>query len=137
MIMTLVKKDSKRFWNLLQVYLDNHMKGVEVTGGQKIYKPLPRHYQEALLLFLALDRGKTVRIGDDFLNMFVSRGIGGVESRFNNFQRQVTVNRDALRKIYPDINDARMNAVIASMLKKEYGDTYYYYYFFVKKIKTY
>lgn len=137
MIMTLVKKDSKRFWNLLQVYLDNHMKGVEVTGGQKIYKPLPRHYQEALLLFLALDRGKTVRIGDDFLNMFVSRGIGGVESRFNNFQRQVTVNRDALRKIYPDINDARMNAVIASVLKKEYGDTYYYYYFFVKKIKTY
>ena len=136
MIMALVKKDSKRFWNLLQIYLDNHMKGVDVTAGKKIYKPLPRHYQEALLLFLALDRGKNIQLGEDFLDMFISR-TGGVESRFNNFQRLVTTGRDALRKKFSDINDARMNAILAATLKKEFGNTYYYYYFFVKKIKTY
>lgn len=137
MIMALVKKDSKRFWNLLQLYLDNHMKGVDVAKGQKIYKPLPQHYQEALMLFLTLDKGKTVQIDDNFLNMFVSRTHGGTEARFNDFQRDVAVGRDALKKRFPDITEARMNAVLAETLKEKHGNTYYYYYFFVKKIKTY
>lgn len=137
MIMALVKKDSKRFWNLLQSYLENHMKGVDMKSGQKIYKPLPLHYQEAILLFLVLDRGQTVHVGEEFLDMFVTRIPGGSESRFANFQRRVAMGREALKKRYPDISDTRMNALLSAELKKEYGDTYYFYYFFVKKIKTY
>ena len=133
LLVTLIKKDSKRFWNLLGLYLEEHMKGVDASTK----KYLPLHYQEALLLFMALDKGKNVKIGDDFLNVIVSRGPAGAESRFNNFQRAVAVNRDAIKKKYPDISDARVNAQIAALLKKDFGNTYYYYYFFIKKIKTY
>lgn len=136
LLVTLIKKDSKRFWNLLGLYLDKHLEGVDMSAG-KVTKYLPMHYQEAMLLFMALDKGKNVQIGDDFLSAVVSRTPGGAESRFNNFQRAVAVNRDAIKKKYPDISDARMNAQLASLLKKDFGNTYYYYYFFIKKIKTY
>ena len=135
-LVALIKKDSKRFWNLFGLYLNNHLEGVDMSAG-KVTKYLPMHYQEALLLFKTLDKGKSVQIGDDFLNAVVSRTPGGAESRFNNFQRAVAVSRDAIKKKYPDISDARMNAQLASLLKKDFGNTYYYYYFFIKKIKTY
>lgn len=133
MTMALIKKDSKRFLETFSMYLDNHMKAVESTTR----KYLPLHYQEAVLLFLLLDKGQTVQVGDEFLGTIVSRTPGGTESRFNSFQRAVAVNRDALGKKYPDISEARLNALLAALLKEEYGETYYYYYFFVKKIKTY
>lgn len=136
LLVTLIKKDSKRFWNLFGLYLEKHLEGVDMSAG-KVTKYLPVHYQEALLLFMFLDKGKSVNIGDEFLSAVVSRTPGGAESRFGNFQRAVAVNRDALRKKYPDIPDARMNAQLAALLKKDFGNTYYYYYFFVKKIKTY
>lgn len=136
MIMTLVKKDSKRFWNLLSIYFEYHMKGVDMKAP-KVYKPLPRHYQEAILLFLALDKGRNIQIGDEVLNMVISRNVGGVEANFKRFQNAVSAHRNELGKKYPDLNEARMNALLASILEKEYGNTYYYYYFFVKKIKTY
>ena len=136
MTMALIKKDSKRFLELFNIYLGNHMKGVDLKAG-RVTKYLPLHYQAALLLFLLLDKGQTVQVSDEFLSVIVSRTPGGVESKFNNFQRVVAINRDAITKKYPDISEARMNAHLAALLKEEFGNAYYYYYFFVKKIKTY
>lgn len=136
MTMALIKKDSKRFLQLFDMYLANHMKGVDLKAGNAV-KYLPVHYQEALLLFLLLDKGQTVQVGDAFLGKIVSRAPGGTESRFNAFQRAVATNRDAISKKYPDMSESRMNAQLATILKEEFGNTYYYYYFFVKKIKTY
>lgn len=136
MTMALIKKDSKRFLQLFDMYLANHMKGVDLKAGNAV-KYLPVHYQEALLLFLLLDKGQTVQVGDAFLGKIVSRAPGGTESRFNAFQRAVATNRDVISKKYPDMSESRMNAQLATILKEEFGNTYYYYYFFVKKIKTY
>lgn len=136
LVMALIKKDSKRFVAALNLYVQNQMKGVDMSNPKSV-KQLPRHYQEALLLFLTMDKGKTVQVGEEFLNTFVSRGPGGVEAAFLRFQNSVARTRDEIRKVYPMITEDRLNAVIASLLEKEYGNTYYYYYFFVKKIMTY
>ena len=136
LMMALIKKDSKRFWSLLNLFINNHLKGVDAKSPASA-KLLPRHYQEAALLFMVLDKGKTVQIGEEFLNTFVSRTPGGVESNFMRFQSSVARMRDELRKTYPDISEERLNSVIAARLKEEFGKTYYYYYFFVKKIMTY
>lgn len=136
LLMALVKKDSKRFWNTFNLFLANHMKGID-PQSKNVRNPLPIHFQEAVLLFLTLDKGKNVQIGNDFLNVLVSRTPGGVEDNFNAFQRSVATNRDAIRKQYPDVSETRINNMLAALLKDKFGDTYYYYYFFVKKIKTY
>ena len=136
LMMSLIKKDSKRFFALLNLYVNNHIKGVDMKNPGSV-KQLPRHYQEAVLLFLALDKGKTVQVGEEFLNAFINRAPGGVEANFMKFQNSVARTRDEIRKIYPLISEDRLNAVIAALLKKEFGNTYYYYYFFVKKIMTY
>ena len=134
--MALVKKDAKRFWSVLNLFINNHIRGADLKNLKTI-KPLPRHYQEAVLLFMTLDKGKTVQIDDQFLNIFVSRAPGGVESNFQRFQNSVAKTREELRSVYPQITEDRLNAVIAALLKKDFGNTYYYYYFFVKKIMTY
>ena len=136
LVMSLIKKDSKRFFALLNLYVNNHIKGVDMKNPGSV-KQLPRHYQEAVLLFLALDKGKTVQVGEEFLNAFINRVPGGVEANFMKFQNSVARTRDEIRKTYPQISEDRLNAVIAALLKKEFGNTYYYYYFFVKKIMTY
>lgn len=136
LVMALIKKDSKRFVAALNLFIQDYIKGVDMKDPKSV-KQLPRHYQEALLLFLTLDKGKTVQVGEEFLNAFVSRGPGGVEANFMKFQNSVAKTRDELRKTYPYMTESRLNAVIAALLKKEFGNTYYYYYFFVKKIMTY
>lgn len=136
LVMALIKKDSKRFVAALNLFIQDYIKGVDMKDPKSV-KQLPRYYQEALLLFLTLDKGKTVQVGEEFLNAFVSRGPGGVEANFMKFQNSVAKTRDELRKTYPYMTESRLNAVIAALLKKEFGNTYYYYYFFVKKIMTY
>lgn len=134
--MALVKKDSKRFVAALNLFIRDFIKGVDMNDPKSV-KQLPRHYQEALLLFLTLDKGKTVQVGEEFLNAFVNRGPGGVETNFMRFQSGVAKARDELRRTYPYMAEERLNAVVAALLKREFGNTYYYYYFFVKKIMTY
>lgn len=136
LVMALIKKDSKRFVAALNLFIQDYIKGADMKDPKSV-KQLPRHYQEALLLFLTLDKGKTVQVGEEFLNAFVSRGPGGVEANFMRFQNSVAKTRDELRKTYPYMTESRLNAVIAALLKTEFGNTYYYYYFFVKKIMTY
>lgn len=136
LVMALIKKDSKRFLSALNLYVNNHVKGAD-NKNPKSVKQLPRHYQEAALLFLTLDKGKTVQVGEEFFNTFINRAPGGTEANFKRFQNSVAKTRDELRKVYPHITEERLNAVIAALLKKEFGNTYYYYYFFVKKIMTY
>lgn len=130
---TLIKKDAKSFWEALNGYINYY----QATAGANAPKQLPRHYQEALLLFKTLDGGKTVEIDEDFLNTFVSRGPVGVEANYIRFQNSVARVRDGIKKTYPNITEERLNGMMAPLFKEEYGDTYFYYYFFVKKIKTY
>lgn len=105
----MIRKDMKAFWFAFDKYL-------KVCDPQK----LPKHYQEAVLLFLNLDKGKTVSIGDAFMDRYIAKST----------QRRLTafVNKT---KQYKNMKEEEMAPYF-----KEYADSYFYFYFFVRKIKT-
>lgn len=106
----MIRKDRKAFWYMFDRYLK------ECNPSK-----LPKNYQEALLLFLNLDKGQTVSVSPDFVDNFVSKS---VQRRLEAFV--------AKTKKYKGMEEAEM----APYFKEEYGDTYFYFYFFVRKIKT-
>lgn len=106
---TMIRKDVKSFMFAFDRYL-------KVCNPAK----LPKNYQEALLLFLQLDKGQTVKVGDAFVNNFVSKS---VQRRLENFV--------AKTKNYNGMKEEEM-----AQYFDEYKDTYFYFYFFVRKIKT-
>lgn len=109
LISTLIRKDVKSFMFVFDRYLN-------------ICKParLPKHYQEGLLLFLQLDKGKTVTVGPAFIDKFVSKS---VQRRLESFV--------ANTKKYPGMKEEEM-----AQYFDDFKDTYFYFYFFVRKIKT-
>lgn len=109
--MSLVRKDSKLFWFLFDKY-------VRIAAEQGT---LPKHYQEAFLLFYNLDKGKTVQIGGDFMERFISPS---TKRRLDAFIKKTSQ--------FKGMKESQM----APYFKEEYGDTYFYFYFFVRKIKT-
>ena len=106
----MIRKDSKLFWYLI----DRYFKECEPTR-------LPRYYQEALLLFLNIDKGKTVSVAPGFVDKYVSKS---VQRRLESFV--------ARTKKYKGMKEEEM----AKYFKDDYADTYFYFYFFVRKIKT-
>ena len=106
----MVRKDQKAFWYILDRYFQQ-MKPTK----------LPRFYQEAILLFLNIDKGKTISVSPDFVDKFVSKT---VQRRLETFV--------ARTKKYKGMKEEEM----AQYFKDDYGDTYFYFYFFVRKIKT-
>ena len=107
---SLTRKDSRSFWFFLNYYV-NELK----------VNRLPKHYQEAVLLFLNLDKGKTVQVPQAFLDRFVSKN---VEARMNNFMANVKK------------HNGKSEEQMAPYFKDDFGDTYFYFYFFVRNIKT-
>lgn len=107
---SLVRKDQKIFWYIFDRYL-------------KVCNPvrLPKCYQEALLMFLNIDKGNTVTVSPEFIDRYVSKS---VQRKLEAFV--------AKTKKYKGMKEQEM----APYFKKEYGDTYFYFYFFVRKIKT-
>ena len=107
---SLVRKDQKIFWYIFDRYL-------------KVCNPvrLPKCYQEALLMFLNIDKGNTVTVSPEFIDRYVSKS---VQRKLEAFV--------AKTKKYKGMKEEEM----APYFKKEYGDTYFYFYFFVRKIKT-
>lgn len=101
---TLTRKDAKLFWPNLQRYLYK----------RKMMR-MPTHYQEAVLLYSALNR-----------NIDISRiPIDNVlRQRFTAFMRKT--------KDYKGLKEAEM----APHFKKDFGNTYWYFYFFVRDLKT-
>lgn len=106
----MIRKDQKAFWYIFERYL-NECKPAK----------LPKNYQEALILFLNIDKGETVSVGPTFVDNFVSKS---VQRRLETFV--------AKTKKYKGMKEAEM----APYFKDDYGDTYFYFYFFVRKIKT-
>jgi hypothetical protein len=106
----MIRKDAKLFWYLI----DRYFKECEPTR-------LPRYYQEALLLFLNIDKGKTVSVSPGFVDKFVSKS---VQRKLESFV--------ARTKKYKGMKEEEM----AKYFKDDYADTYFYFYFFVRKIKT-
>ena len=106
----MIRKDQQAFWYIFDRYLKdcNPVK-------------LPKNYQEALLLFLNLDKGKTVNVAPEFIDRYVSKS---VQRRLENFVSKT--------KKYKGMKEAEM----APYFTDEYGDTYFYFYFFVRKIRT-
>ena len=105
----MIRKDQKAFWYIFERYL-NECKPAK----------LPKNYQEALILFLNLDKGKTVDVGPAFVDKFVSKS---VQRRLESFV--------AKTKNYKGMKEAEMAPYF-----KDYTDTYFYFYFFVRKIRT-
>ena len=106
----MTRKDAKIFW----VVLDRYLRVVNP-------KTLPRHFQEAFLLFYNIDKGKTITVSKEFFDRFISKQ---TDRRFNAFIKKTTK--------YKGMKEAEM----AKYFKDEYGDTYFYFYFFVRKIRT-
>ena len=105
----MIRKDQKAFWYIFERYLNE-------------CKPskLPKNYQEALMLFLNIDKGKTVSVGSAFVDKFVSKS---VQRRLDSFV--------AKTKNYKGMKEEDMAPYF-----KEYDDTYFYFFFFVRKIRT-
>lgn len=99
----LILKDIDTFWPRFMRLLP--------TFGTSI----PRHYQEAVLLFAALQPQY------DISQLPIDADIAA------RFERLVTESSQ---------NAARGDEVNAQLLKPAFGDTYWYYYFFVKGLKT-
>ena len=106
----MIRKDQQAFWYIFDRYLKD-------CNPAK----LPKNYQEALLLFLNLDKGNTVKVAPEFIDRYVSKS---VQRRLENFV--------AKTKKYKGMKEAEM----APYFTDEYGDTYFYFYFFVRKIRT-
>ena len=106
----MIRKDQQAFWYIFDRYLKD-------CNSVK----LPKNYQEALLLFLNLDKGKTVNVAPEFIDRYVSKS---VQRRLENFVSKT--------KKYKGMKEAEM----APYFTDEYGDTYFYFYFFVRKIRT-
>ena len=106
----LTRKDSKSFWFFMNYYV-NELK----------MNRLPRHYQEAVLLFMNVDKGRTVQVPQAFVDKFVSLG---TNNKMNKFMQCVSR--------YKGMSEEEM----APYFKDEFGDTYFYFYFFVRNIKT-
>lgn len=110
MTAALTRKDSKSFWYFLNYYV-NDLKA----------SSLPRHYQEAVLLFLNVDKGRTVQVPKAFLEKFISVG---TNTRMTKFMQLVSKHKG--------MSEEEM----APYFKDDFGDTYFYFYFFVRNIKT-
>ena len=105
----MIRKDQKAFWYILERYF----KDVQP-------KKLPRYYQEALLLFLNIDKGNTISVAPNFVDNFVSKS---VQRRLETFV--------ARTKKYKGMKEEDMAPYFG-----DYSDTYFYFYFFVRKIRT-
>lgn len=154
LVMSLVKKDSKLFWQVLPAYREEYVK----ARGDKA---LPKNIQEAMLLFYRLVdleiKGKKLspnspkaasmynamasmlkspnaqnadKMSADFMNTFVS---GSVRMKLDQFM----ITNNKFQELYRYATDERMNRTLAKTMRKDFGDSYFFYYFFVKKIKTY
>ena len=106
----LTRKDAKSFWFFLNYYVN------ELRANA-----LPRHYQEAVLLFLNVDKGRTVQVPKAFLDKFVSVSTNTKMTRFMQLVSQ---------------HKGKSEAEMAPYFEEEFGDTYFYFYFFVRNIKT-
>ena len=105
----MIRKDQKAFWYIL----DRYFKEVQP-------KKLPRYYQEALLLFLNIDKGNTISVAPNFVDNFVSKS---VQRRLETFVSKT--------KKYKGMKEEEMAPNF-----DEFRDTYFYFYFFVRKIRT-
>ncbi len=106
----LTRKDAKSFWFFLNHYV-NDLKA----------SSLPRHYQEAVLLFLNVDKGRSVQVPKAFLEKFISVG---TNTRMTKFMQLVSKHK------------GKSEEEMAPYFKEDFGDTYFYFYFFVRNIKT-
>ena len=106
----LTRKDARTFWSFLNYYVNE-------------FQPnsLPRLYQEAVLLFLNVDKGRTVQVPQAFIDKFISVGTDGKMKKFMQLVSQ-----------HKGKNEEQM----APYFKDGFGDTYFYFYFFVRNIKT-
>ena len=114
----LIRKDSQMFCVFLRYYIETF----------KVRK-LPKHYQEAALLFFELERKNNRKLSFEdlqYLNEIVGSNLVqmNVRARLNTFQQSVSM--------YQGMSEVEM----APFFKDDFGDTYYYYYFFVRNIKT-
>ncbi len=106
----LTRKDSNSFWPLLSYYVN--------TFNPRV---LPKHYQEAVLLFMNLDKGRTVQVPQAFIERFIQMQ---TSNRMNAFLRLVSQHK------------GKTESEMAPDFKSDFGDTYFYFYFFVRNIKT-
>lgn len=105
----MIHKDQKAFWYMFDRYF-NECKPTK----------LPKNYQEALMLFLYIDKGNTVSVSQAFVDKYISKS---VQRRLDSFV--------AKTKNYKGMKEEEMAPYF-----KDYADTYFYFFFFVRKIRT-
>lgn len=101
---SLVRKDKRYFWEAMLSYL----------SGRKLQR-LPKHYQEAILLYSTLDKSV------DVSKIPIDRS---VRTRFNEFFKRSTK--------YKGMSEEEMSRYFVD----DFSDTYWYFYFFVRGLKS-
>jgi len=94
--------------HLLNKQLDGFVMHFQYLGNFG-YADIPRHYQEAILVYTA-ETKKHVNLGNHKI-------AGEIQQRFDNFRNITYANRNKPR--------AKLKVLL-----KDYSDTYYYYYLF-------
>ena len=149
LMMALIRKDGNAFWSLL----DRYAKTCVPTDANKVpTRKLPKHYQEAYLLFKQNEMSKAPEqrmvnvesLKNGFEKYFIDPA---VEQRFTNSfipkVAQFNPMNNSFSRAFPDTATvANKNAVKAgerynaSYFRYDFDDTYYYYFYFVRNIKT-
>ena len=106
----LVLKDIPTFWSNFFRYAKSHPKD-----------RMPKHFQEAALLFGNLEPGKV-----DISNMPFEKPVTMKFKAFMEYAKQNAIGDDAER-----------DPVIKQKFYERFGDTYFYFYFFIRDVKSY
>lgn len=98
----LMRKDIANFWPRFILYANSHER-------------IPRHYQEAAILFSTLERQF------DWHQFNIDEEVAGKFEKFMQMAGQ---------------NSGMSDEANLEYFRPEFGDTYWYYYFFIKNLKT-
>ena len=148
LVNSLIRKDRKTFWVMLDLYLRNN---ISVDANGRPTTKLPLHYQEAYILFKQLEMQQPPELRSisveslekGFEPTFIAPQ---VKERFSRFAQKVAMHNGAnssFNRAIPEnpadtsaVKTKTSNMYVGPHFSYEYGDTYYYYFYFVSKIKT-
>jgi hypothetical protein len=149
LMMALIRKDGNSFWALLDKYIHSC---ITLDSSGVPANKLPKHYQEAYLVFRQLEMSKAPgqsivnvnSLKNGFEKYFIDpaveqRFLDGFVSKVSN----INAMNNSFNRAFPDTAAVGAKNVVktgekynASYFRHDFSDTYYYYYYFVRNIKT-
>ena len=149
LMMSLVRKDARSFWPLLDRYV---RVCVPKNANNVPAKKLPKNYQEAYLVFKQLEKAKAPGdrlislegLSEGFEKYFIDPAIKQrFEGAFVSKIANINSMNNPFTRAFPDTVAVKDKKPVkagekynASYFRYDFSDTYYYYFYFVRNIKT-